>query len=126
MTATEEQHATAVIGFLNGLSANAFDPDDLPSPRPENYTEVHLARRYGGVMRGDAIPDGQLYRLLVRQVGRTVTNARQLRANIASIEGSVLTVNGRSTTPVTFESADVIAPDDGWYSGSQTWTYALI
>jgi hypothetical protein len=38
----------------------------------------------------------------------------------------VLTVVGMTTTPIEFETAQVIGPDDGYWSGAENWTYALI
>ena len=43
----------------------------------------------------------------------------------AEIRNKSLTVDGRESTDVRFETEDVIEPDDGRYSGLTTWTYAL-
>jgi hypothetical protein len=126
--ATDEQVATAFIAQLAALGAIPYDYDDLAkvSPKPTNYTEVTVTRRFGGEQRASGERDGRLYRATARQVSQTVSNARNLRAKSAGLEGLMLTVAGSMTTPIEFETADVIAPDDGWFSGLETWTFALI
>jgi hypothetical protein len=124
--ATEQEHSDAVVAFLNTLGALAYDLGDVPSPAPDRYTEVTVSRRFGGEQRYSGLRDGQLYRVTARQVGKVYQNAQNLRAKIAGLEGVALTVAGLVTTPVEFESADPIGPDDGYFSGLQTWTYALI
>lgn len=124
--ATEEQHSAAVVSFLNGVGAVAYDLQDIPSPPPDWYTEVTVTRRFGGVQRASGVRDGQLWRITVRQVGKRLQNAQNLRAKRASLEEAVLTVAGVTTTPIEFETSGVIGPDDGWFSGLETFTYALI
>jgi len=126
--ATDEAVAAAFIARLAALGALPYDYDDLAaaSPKPENYTEVTVTRRYGGVQRGSGVRDGRLYRATARQVAKTVSNARNLRAKSAGLEGVSLTVGSETTTPLEFETAQPIGPDDGWFSGLETWTFALI
>lgn len=124
--ATDEEVASAFIARLSALGALPYDYDDLPATRPANYSEVTVTRRYGGEQRASGVRDGRLYRATVRQVAKTVSNARNLRAKSAGLEESVLTIGGATTTPIEFETADVIGPDDGWFSGLETWTFALI
>lgn len=124
--ATEEQHSAAVVAFLNTLGAIAYDLGDIPSPAPDWYTEVTVSRRYGGVQRASGVRDGQLWRITVRQVGKRLQNAQNLRAKRAALEEAVLTVAGATTTPIEFETSEVIGTDDGWWSGLETFTYALI
>jgi hypothetical protein len=126
--ATDEEVAAAFIARLSALGASPFDYDDLAAAatKPDNYTEVTVSRRFGGEQRYSGLRDGQLYRATARQVGKTVSNARNLRAKSAGLEGVSLTVGSATTTPVEFESAEPIGPDDGWFSGLETWTFALI
>lgn len=124
--ATEEQHAAAVVAALNSAGAHAYDYDDVPASPPDFYTQVAVSRRFGGTRRGSGEPVGQFYRILERAVANTVSNARNLRAKTDALEGTVLTIGGQTTTPIEFESAQPIGPDDGWFSGARTWTYALI
>lgn len=126
--ATDEEVATAFIDRLTALGAIPFDYDAyaLTSPKPDNYTLVTVTRRYGGVQRAGGDRDGRLYRATARQVAKTVTNARNLRTKSAGLEGVALTINGATTTPLEFETAQAIGPDDGWFSGLESWTFALI
>lgn len=124
--ATEEQHAAAVIAALNAVGAHAYDYDDLPATRPDFYTEVTVSQRFGGERRHSGERDGELYRITARSVAKTVTNARLLRTKAKALIDTPLTVASATTTPVEFETADPIGPDDGWYSGLLSLTYALI
>lgn len=124
--ATDEEVAAAFITRLTALGAVPYDYDDLPAKRPDWYTEVTVTRRFGGEQRGSGERDGRFYRATTRQVAKTVSNARNLRTKSAALEDSTLTVGSETTTPIEFETAEVIGPDDGWYSGLETWTFALI
>ena len=66
------------------------------------------------------------WRITTRQVGKTITNARQMRTRThAALEGVRLTVAGDLTTRIQFESAEVIGEDGSYWSGLETWTYAI-
>lgn len=124
--ATEAEHAAAVIAALTTLQAHPYDLDDLPTPAPSFYTEVVVHRRFGGTQRGSGEREGEPYRVLLRQVAKELGNARHLRAKSAGLEGVVLTIDGDTTTPLEYEDpGDPIGPDDGWWSGTQSFTYNL-
>jgi len=124
--ATEKEHQAAVEALLTSLGAVPLALGAVPSTPPDWYTEVGVVRRYGGEQRMSGLRDGQLYRITARQVAKMLPNAQNLRAKSAGLEGAVLTIAGQTSTPIEFESADPIAEDDGYYSGLETWTYALI
>ena len=63
--------------------------------------------------------------ITTRAVARTVSNAREMRRRAGQIEGVSLVIGDEESTPVQFETEDLIAPDDDWYSGLTYWTYAL-
>lgn len=122
--ASEEQHAEAVKAALTALSAVPKDYDELdPAALPAYYNEVTVERRFGGTLRGSNESPTEAYRITARSVAKTVSNAREMRRRAMQLEGTVLTIDGAETTPVEFESADPIGPDDGWYSGLLTLTY---
>jgi hypothetical protein len=124
--ATEEQHAAAVVAALTTLQAHPYTLDTIPTPPPDFYTEVVVHRRFGGTQRGSGEREGELYRVLLRQVAKSLPNAQRLRAKSAGLEEVALTVAGQSTTPLVWEDpGDPIGPDDGWWSGTQTLTYNL-
>lgn len=122
----EQAHSDAVVALLTTLQAAPYDLGDVPKTRPDKYTEVTVTRRFGGEQRQSGERDGQLFRITARQVAKVYQHAQNLRAQSAGLEGAVLTVGGATTTPIEFESAEIIGPDDGWFSGLEQWTYALI
>jgi hypothetical protein len=128
LVSTEEQHAAAVIARLNAGNAAAYDLDDLKAlpAQPSIYTEVTVERRFGG----DSSLGGTIaragWRITTRTVAKTVSNAREMRNRARTqLVSARLTVDGKTTTPIRFESEDPIGDDDGWYSGLTTWTYAI-
>jgi hypothetical protein len=121
----EQAHSDAVVALLNTLGASAYDLGDVPKTTASLYTEVTVTRRFGGEQRGSGEREGQLFRITARQVAKVYQNAQNLRAKSAGLEGATLTVGGETTTPIEFETADPIAPDDGWFSGLETYTYRI-
>jgi hypothetical protein len=127
---TEEANATAVIATLNAAlptSVRAYDLDELPATRPDNYVEVTVSRRFGGQQRNTAQATTQGWRITTRSVSSvSVFNARKNAETVrAALEFARLSVGGSTTTPVQFETAETVGDDDGWWSGLTTWTYAL-
>lgn len=123
---SEELHATAVKAAVNAAIAPVvcYDVDEIPSPRPDNYVEVTLSRRYGAerVMTGHRSTTG--WRVTTRYVTRTVTNARDLRATIcAALDEQRLTVDGALTSPIELETSTPIGSDDSWFTGLDVFTY---
>ena len=123
---TEEEHAAAVIAALKAANAAPYDLDEIPSTLPTYYTEVTVTRRFGGVQRNSAQTGTQSYRITTRAVAKTVSNAREMRKRTqAALNEARLTIGGRTSTPIQFETEDVIGPDDGYYSGLTAWTYVI-
>jgi hypothetical protein len=129
LVSAEEQHATAVLAALNAelaASMRAYDYDDLPTTRPANYVEVTVSRRAGGPNRNPGSTGRSGWRITTRPVSTTVSNAREMRKRVATaLLFNRVTVGGDQSTPIQFETEDPIGPDDGWYSGLSTWTYAV-
>ena len=126
---TEEQHAAAVLAVLNAALAPkvAYEVDTLPATRPAEYVEVSLVRRFGGEQRMSARSTATGYRVLVRVVSKaSVSNARVMREKSRqALEYARLSVASRVTTPVQFEGGEPVGPDDGWFSGLDTYTYSI-
>lgn len=130
---TAAQHAAAVIAALNvqlaAAGATAYDIDALRkmTATPKNYVEVTVSRRFGSEPRSVARYSATGWRVTTRWVSATsIANARNLEARgHAALEGAVLAVDGRTSTPVQFETAEPIADDEGWWSGLTAWTYVL-
>jgi hypothetical protein len=128
VSASEEECAAAVIAALSAASAAPYDLDDvkaLPTV-PDGYTEVLVARRGGAPNRNPGSTGRRGWRISTRQVGTSVTNAREMRKRThAALEFVRLTVGGDKTTPIQFEGAEPIGEDGGYWSGLETWTYAI-
>ena len=125
LAVNEEANAAAVIAALTTLNAAPFDLDDVPAVLPVLYNEITVTRRYGGAPIRGTLPTSAHYRITVRSVAKTVSNAREMRKRSSLLEGTVLTVGGLESTPIQFETAELIGEDDGYYSGISSYTYAI-
>lgn len=132
---TDEQHAAAILTAINATLAalpsapstlRAYEYDDLPATRPENYIEVGVSRRFGGESRESGHKTTTGWRVTTRGVGRSVKNARDLlQHGRTSLEFKSLTVNGEKTSLIQFETEDAVSPDEGYYSGLSSYTYVI-
>lgn len=123
--ATEAEHKAAVIAALTALQAHPYALDKVPSSATF-YTEVITHPRFGGTQRSSGEREGEYRRIVLRQVAKSLGNAEVLRDKSAGLENLVLTIGGRTTTPLEWEDkGDPIGPDDGWWSGTQSLTYVL-
>lgn len=128
---SESTHLVAVMATLTAAGAVPYDIGKVPGTNgnsgavPQWYTEVSVMRRFGGNPRSTSESGVQGYRITTRTVGNSAANARNTRLKQhAALEEVVLTVDGEPTTPIKFEGAEPIAPDEGMYSGLTTWTYS--
>ena len=120
--------ADAVIALLNtGDSCNAMTLDAVRADQPSvDYTEVVAQPTVGGELRvGNWIGTAGSWRIGVRAVGRYEENAYELQKRARDkLEFSMLTAGGNSGG-ITFESADPVGDDDGWWSALSTYTVTL-
>lgn len=126
----EQLHAAAVLSRLNDVlpdSVTAYDSDEVPATKPSKYVEVTLTRRPGGNLRSAGNTSTAGWRISTRVVDKvSITNARRTANTVRNaLEFFGLTVAGKPSTPIQFETAEPVGPDDGWWSGLTTWTYAL-
>ncbi len=128
----ESAHLAAVLAALTTGGAVPYDLGKVPGMNgntgtiPSYYTEVTVSRRFGGNFRGDALATTVLYRGTTRAVAKSASDARNLRRLTGlALENVALTVGGGTTTPLMFESEEIIGPDDGWLSGLTLWTWAI-
>lgn len=123
--------AVALLALLNGwldsISAQAYEYDDVAKMKalPNQYVEIMVSRRFGGELRVSAGKATVPYRLSLRVVARTVAGARELRRLCTALETETIAANGGMSTPIQFETEDDIGPDEGFYSGLTSWTFAL-
>lgn len=124
--ATYEQHVAGVLAAFNVTKKVAYARDNLPDVLPPAYIEVQVSRRFGGLQRGSGSRDLRLMRVTARAVGQTLPQAYRMWDVIDSLEDTSFIVAGEYTTPVEFETDDdAIDPDDGWYSGTKSLSYAI-
>lgn len=124
----EQVQATAILAVLNTALAPkvAYDLDEVPSPRPNGpYVVVTISWRYGGEARADGYVGTDGGRILTRYVARSVEDARQLRSKVVgALRHGSLTIAGDTVT-TSRETSIAIAPDDGYFSGVDAWTFTL-
>lgn len=124
--ANEDLLASAVIALIVSRGGRAYDLDDakkLTAP-PASYVQVTVERRAGGDARltgGHAVKG---YRIEIREIGTTVSNARNARVK-GDLENVALTVDGTTSTRLEFETQQAIAQDNDWWSGFTVWTCAF-
>ena len=127
---TAQQVVDAVLVALNTAlpgSVAAYDVDEVPTPRPSEYVDIGLTRRFGGNLKQGGSMDVTGYRLTVQAVSRTsVANVRNsLEKCRAAIEFQSLIVGTSTTTPIQFETEDDYDLGSGWVSGVIAFTFAL-
>lgn len=126
---TEQQVVTEVLAKINAQltgDTNAFEPDGVPSPRPAEHVVVTVVRRAGGAPRGGrySTTGWSVYVMAASQTA--AQNARvSLQEARQGLESVVITVDGVESTPIRFDSARVVGPDDGWFSGVNVYTFTL-
>lgn len=122
---TEAEALAAVLALLNTGGTIAYTIGDLQkmgTAVPQEYVEVGLSRMFGGQALNDGRTATTGYRITTRAVALKEPNAREMaRRATTRLEGSRV----GDSTPVAFESADTIGPDDGWFSGLTLWTFVL-
>ena len=137
---TDERLHRAALGTLLGPVVNGqlYDYGEAPGdpnnpdkdaralPLPEIFVLLGIERR-GGIEAKNACRTARSgWRISLRYVGRTVDDARWAASKCAAaLDGTRLVIDGVTSTPVTHESTQAIAPDDGRFSGVEFYTYAL-
>lgn len=125
---TESQVATEVLSAINtalSTAVRAYEPSKVPVTRPDEYAVVTIAERVGGQGRGGRYAT-RGWAVYVMGVSRTsVANARRtLETAHSALEGVVLLIDGIETTPIRLGPTRPVGPDDGWFSGSKSYTLA--
>lgn len=120
--------AQAILTVLNEQDGiDAFEADEVPSPRPPEYVQTFLTRRYGGRRNVGGRLSVVGYRLTVTAVSEAyIANVRHaLSICAATLEFRRVEVDGFTTTPIQFESQRTPAPDAGRFSGATNYTFAI-
>lgn len=126
---TAQTTADAILTALNtALSPRkAFDLDKVPSPRPPQYVEITLARRFGGQQRVSAGIALTGYRLTIAAVSQSTVSAARadLEKCRVALEFKRLTVGGEKTTPIQFETNDDADYGAGWFAEYMAFTFSI-
>lgn len=124
-----QQHFDAVGAALTAANAVPRDLDQAPTTDCNQFT---VADKFGGTPRMSGVVGIRSVRVVVKALGRTADNAREMQLrHDAGLRGKRVTVGGRVSTPMQFESADAVAPDGDllttgtWFSASSTYTYEV-
>jgi len=100
--------------------------DGNPGTLPTAFVMLSVDRRFipSGWLSGRTSATG--WRVFCHHVGNTAPNARTVGNWVtAALNEARITVDGIASTPITHETTDPVAVDDGMFSGQSTWTYAL-
>jgi hypothetical protein len=134
----ERRHSAAVIAVIQAAftaldptwTANVFDFGEVPGQDensgtvPDMFVALQIERRFVPNTRMVALASRSSWRISARYVGRTVNNARLAALAVTdALDGTRLTVDAATSTPVLLENTTSIQPDDGMFSGSSQWTY---
>ncbi len=120
---------TAALAAINAQfsTPRAYSLSDVPATRPPEYVTALLIRRPGARLNAGGSTGIVGYRLRVRAVSQASdSNVRNsLEKCRAALEFKRLTVGGKSTTPIQFETEDDVSGDDGWFAAYDDYTFAI-
>ena len=127
----QRAHATAWRTMIDDLidPGQAFDRDEVPgltgNPHdlPDLYCVIDITRRFVELAR--LTVDSSGWRVLVTVVGGTPYAVRAALSKIATVEGKRLVIGAAKSTPIAHQNTEDAGPDDGRFSASVEWTYAL-
>jgi hypothetical protein len=123
----EADVSAAVITFLTPQLSPyaAFDADTLQrmGTTPQTYVEVSVSRRLADAPKrvGDWAGTNS-FRVLTLAVAANRANAMNLRALVRRAFDTAFLPCAGATTPVTFVTEQLIAPDEGLWSGRTEWS----
>lgn len=126
---TEQQVTDSVRGLINAAlpaSVRCYEPDKVPSTRPAEYLVLTVVRRSGGTPRsGRYVTSGWSAYVMAASQTATANARNSLEKARGALESVAITVDGVASTPIRFDNARPVAPDDGWFSGVNIYTFAL-
>lgn len=121
--------AADLLAIINAALTprDAYELDDVPQPRPNEYVEITVSRYDASEKRQDGFAGTSAWRLTCRYVAHRITNVSRMQQLVrdAFPHPTCITVDGVESTAVAFEVEDAITPDDGWFSGLDTFTFTL-
>lgn len=127
--ATESEVMAAVLAAVNTAmpaSKQATEPSAVAGSRPAEHTTVTIAERQGGTGRaGRRVTRGwQIY--IFSASSTSESNARNsLEKCHGALINKTLTIGSEQTTPIALGPARPVGGDDGWFSGSKSYTFTV-
>lgn len=126
LSRNDDAQATALKDAITTALRSTWQARDFDEKTDDAiHVYVAVARRFGGDPRLSGTVAGTGWRFVARCVGVDVGAARAAMEDVAALEGTRIVVDGATSQPIRFESAQAPEPDDGWFSGQSTWTYAF-
>lgn len=125
---TLQQHFDAIGALLTAANAVPRDLDQAPT---EDCNQFTVADRFGGVIRLSGDIGTRSVRIVVKALGRTADNAREMQRLHDKLRGQRVAIGEQISTPIQFEAGDAVAPDGdllvtgAWFSASSTYTYTI-
>lgn len=127
--ATESEVMAAVLAAVNAVmpaTKQATEPSKVATSRPPEHTTVTLVERPGGTGRSGhhSTRGWQVY--IFAASSTSEANARNsLEKAHGALVNRVLTIGAEQTTPIALGPGRPVGEDDGWFSGSKSYTFAL-
>jgi hypothetical protein len=129
---TETEHFAAIKALLTAAVARPYDYGETIPSGTTAYNLLTVSERFAGVERMTSQIGTRSMRVTVRSVGTTMDNVREMRKRQdAALRDVSVTVAGRSSTPIHFETAEIPARDGDvvttgtWFSALTSWTYSI-
>lgn len=126
---SDNQVVTTVLAVVNEAlppAVRAYTPSKVPTTLPAEFVVVTVARRSGGSPRAGRYATRGWAVYFMASSATSDTNAgNALRLIDEAIENRPLLVADETSTPVRFDNARPVAPDDNWFSGVNTYTFAI-
>lgn len=129
---TEKDQATSILAALNAAldPTVAYDLDKVPGvngnagTRPTKFATISISEKYEGKRRGSGETSVEGFRIVVRYAAKSTNDARNMRAlTKATLSEKTVGSGANEIGPFVFQSSQAIAPDDGYQSGSDTYTF---
>lgn len=129
---TEKAQSETILAAINAAitPAVAYEYDKVPGAygnegtRPLKFATVCIVRRFTAKRRGSGEVSVGSYRVTVRYAAKATNDARNMRElTTATLEDKILGSGATEIGPFIFESSQLIGPDDGYQSGSDTFTF---
>jgi hypothetical protein len=128
----EREHWAALKSRLDAALAPwvAYDDGSVPGINgnpgeiPDILVIASIERRYVEPMHAGRSPRSG-WRIALRHVGRLPAEAQWAASRTAEAMEARLVIDGHTSTPPTHESSVAVAADDGRFSGTALYTYAL-